>query len=132
MFEENKELKQQIKIMRGEIDIIKLEEQSSHQALRNVSKKYLKEKTLRKNGEIAGVRRMLVQEPSPSNIKISLLSQSDYSLNPEKIEFTSNLILSPTAHDSSLPRRDAVFSLKRTRPEAKPIVRKGLHERTKT
>lgn len=87
------------------MDIIKLEEQSSHLALRNVSKKYLKEKTLRKNIEFGGVRRALVQETSPSNIKISLLSQSDYSLNPEKLDFASNLILSPTAHDSSLPRK---------------------------
>lgn len=64
MFEENKELKKKLKILQGEIDVIKMEEETSHIALKNVSKKYLKEKTLRRNMQMGGLKKMLIRDPS--------------------------------------------------------------------
>jgi hypothetical protein len=59
-----------------------LEEESSHLALRNISKKYLKEKTMRKNIEMGGVKRMFIRDPIESNLKINRLSQSVIHVNP--------------------------------------------------
>lgn len=69
MFEENKKLKAQIRTLREEIDGLKMGQESAHSALTNVSKKYLREKTIRKKLEHTQLK------PLPELLSNSKLSQ---------------------------------------------------------
>jgi hypothetical protein len=80
-----------------------------------VSKKYLKEKVIRRNIEMGSLKRRLIREPSESNIKISLLSRSAVHVNPEKDDSDANQLLSPTRQDSIKSKLKAGFSSSKKR-----------------
>lgn len=79
----------------------KLEEETNHQALRNVSKKYLKEKIIRQNIQFSGLKRHLNPESKLSNIKISALTKSEIQLNTEKKKIDSYIFQSPKRFKSN-------------------------------
>ena len=83
-------MRQHISNLQKELDGYKIDQQTAHEALKNISKKYLKQKTIRKNIELTNQKRILFREhsvhnqmkPNDGSLRFSVLSKSALEATP--------------------------------------------------